>query len=156
MKERIIRTIKIFFVIYIIMLFLIAFFNTIGQTTISAILWFTMLLITLFLIGTAITNRGVRKKYIIYTGIIVAVVIILYALGNIFGFSPHISSEKENTTLDAIATSIFLGTFSGILFKIVHDCKKKYPLIRLLYLFAIPWSIATIITLILTLFGYFN
>ena len=113
--------------------------------------WFVIL----FDIGWSIKSKTARIKYIIYMSTFIVVIVLLSVLGNIFGFKTYVSSETENTIFDAIAASIGLGTVAVILFKIIHDCKEKYPAVKWLYVFAIPWSIFAIVVLILIPFGVF-
>jgi uncharacterized membrane protein YhaH (DUF805 family) len=112
---------------------LIAFFEVSGAPYISTILMYLYLFYIIFDIGWSIKSKSARKRYIIYMGIFILIVVLLTVLGNIFGFRTYVSSETENSLLDAISTFIILGTLTGMLIKIVHDCKKQYPAVKLLY-----------------------
>ena len=104
-----------------------------GMHYISEIIIYLYLFYVLFDIGWSITSTSARKKYIIYMSIIIMQIVVLSTLGEVFGFKTYISSETENSLLDAISVFIIFGTITGILIKIVHDCKKEYPAVRLLY-----------------------
>ena len=99
-------------------------------------------------IGWSIERKSARKKYIIYTSIIIFQIILLSILGDVFGFKTYISSETENTLLDAISVFIILGTLVGILIKIVYDSKKEFPVVQWLYL---PITIIFITLIVLSI-----
>ena len=125
--------------------FLMAGFHIANVPYASTIFSLSFLLYILFDIGRSIKSESARKKYIIYMGIIMGEIILLSILGNVFGFKTYVSSETENSFLDALSASIIFWTITGILIKIVYDCKNKYPAIKLLY-FPISLLIFMLIT----------
>jgi len=109
--------------------------------------WLSILLglVILIDIGRSIKSKGARKKYIIYTGIIVFTMALFVVLGNIFGFKTYVSSETENTVWDMLSVSVIFSVIIGIFIKIIIDSGKKYPLVKLLYFPVFVWGLGAII-----------
>jgi hypothetical protein len=112
---------------------LVAFFQDSELFYMSTIIMYLYALGVLFHIGWSIKRKSARKKYIIYMSIVIFQMILLSVLGDIFGFKTSISSETENTILDAISVFIIFGTILWILIKIVRDSKKEFPEVQWLY-----------------------
>jgi len=125
--------------------FVAAFLRVSELHLISEIIIYSHIFFVLFHIGWSIKRKSARKKYIIYMSIVISQMILLSVLGEIFGFKTYISSETENTLLDAISVFIMFGTILGILIKIVHDSKKEFPDVQWLCLPIITIAIALII-----------
>ena len=135
--------------------FFAAFFQVSGLYFISIAIIYIYLLGVLVHIGWSIKRKSARKKYIIYMGIVVFQMILLSVLGGIFGFKTYISSETENTLLDAISVFIIFGTMTGILIKIVRDSKKEFPAVQWLYFPITMIVIALVVTSVAFRFIHF-
>jgi len=123
---------------------LAAIFDTAETYYISSIIVYLYSFGVLFHIGWSIKRESARKKYIIYMSIIISQMVLFSVLGEVFGFKTYISSETENTLLDAISVFIIFGTIAGILIKIVRDSKKEFPVVQWLY-FPITMIVVTLI-----------
>lgn len=146
---------KIFFygiIIGIPITILAAIFDKPETSYISTIIIYSYIFFILFNICWSIKNKSARKKYIIYMGIVVLQIILLSVLGKIFGFKTYVSSETENSLLDNLSVLILFGTITGILLKIVHDCKKEHPLVKWLYFPISIMVFVSIFSLITALF----
>ena len=116
-----------------------------GVSHISTIIIYLYLFYILFDIGWSIKSKSARKKYIIYMGVIVSVIALLTILGNIFGFKTYVSSETENTILDAASVTVIFAVIIGIFIKIIKDNKEKFPAVKLLYIPTFAWGIGAIL-----------
>jgi len=134
---------------------LAAFFQVSALCFISAIIMYIYSLGVLTHIGCSIKRKSARKKYIIYMSIIIFQMILFSVLGDIFGFKTYISSETENTLLDAISVFIIFATIAGILIKIVRDSKKEFPAVQWLYFPIAMIVVSLIVTSIMFRFIHF-
>jgi len=134
---------------------LAAFFQASELYFISTFIMYIYSLGVLTHIGWSIKRKSARKKYIIYMSIVIFQMILFSVLGNIFGFRTYISSETENTLLDAISVFIVFGTILSILIKIVYDSKKEFPTVQWLYFPITMIVIALIVTSIMFRFIHF-
>jgi len=149
--KTIIKKIIIYGIIGLPVQILQAYFYETDLHYISAILFYSFVFFVLFDIGRSIKNKNARKRYIIYVSIVVLQVVLITVLGNIFGFKTYVSPETENSLLDALSVFILLGTITGILIKIVYDCKNKYPVVKVLY-FPIAMLVFSLFMTLITVF----
>jgi len=140
----VIKKLILYNIIGIPALILAAFFDMSDVPYVSTIITYLYLAFILFDIGRSIKSASARKKYIVYMAIIIFTTVLLTVLGNIWGFNTYVSTETENTILDALSVSIIFSVIIGIFIKIIKDNKEKYPAVKLLYFPIFIWGVAVI------------
>ena len=102
----------------------------------------------LFDIGRSISNTQTKKKYIVYTSILVGEISTIVLISKLLGVS------TENTLFGAIGVTIIFATLSIMLFNIARAVKNTRPGVGcILFAIIFMFTIGVIVNYILLLSG---